>query len=106
MKNGVRAAIAAMLAAAANGAIAQEQANDGAIEEITVIGSRIPRLEQEGPAPITTIDSDQIEAEGLTNVPDLLKVLTQNSGATQSQQSFSGASFTPGAEQVDLRGLG
>ena len=39
-------------------------------------------------------------------MPDVLKALTQNSGATQSQQSFSGADFTPGAEQVDLRGLG
>jgi iron complex outermembrane recepter protein len=103
MKNGVRAAIAATLAAYATGAIAQ---TEDTIEEVVVIGSRIPRLKQEGPAPITTIDSGQIEAEGLTNVPDLLKTLTQNSGATQSQQSFSGASFTPGAEQVDLRGLG
>src|SRR4029078_2664853 len=42
----------------------------------------------------------------LTSIPDVLKALTQNSGATQSQQSFSGADFTPGAEQVDLRGLG
>jgi outer membrane receptor protein involved in Fe transport len=86
--------------------LAQAQDEDANLEEVTVIGSRIPRLKQEGPAPITTIDSRQIESEGLTSVPDLLKALTQNGGETQSQQSFNGADFTPGAEQVDLRGLG
>ena len=85
---------------------AHAQQDTETLEEVTVIGSRIPRLKAEGPAPITTIDSQQIENEGLTSVPDLLKALTQNSGATQSQQSFSGSDFTPGAEQVDLRGLG
>lgn len=107
MKNGVRAAIAAAIAGYTSGAIAQEQESSTTpLEEVVVIGSRIPRLKQEGPAPITVIDARQIESEGLTNVPDLLKALTQNAGATQSQQSFSGNDFTPGAEQVDLRGLG
>jgi outer membrane receptor protein involved in Fe transport len=88
-------------------AFAQEQQESTApLEEVLVIGSRIPRLNTQGPAPVVVIDARQIESEGLTNVPDLLKALTQNSGATQSQQSFSGADFTPGAEQVDLRGLG
>ncbi|KAG1188002.1 hypothetical protein G6F35_014342 [Rhizopus arrhizus] len=32
--------------------------------------------------------------------------MTQNGGETQSQQSSSGADFSPGAQQVDLRGLG
>jgi iron complex outermembrane recepter protein len=103
MKNRVTAASAAALAMFATLAVAQENES---IEEVVVIGSRIPRLKQEGPAPIVTLDASQIAAQGLTNVPDLLKALTQNSGATQSQQSFSGADFTPGAEQVDLRGLG
>jgi iron complex outermembrane recepter protein len=104
MKNGILAAGMAGFAIVAP--LAQAQDQDANLEEVTVIGSRIPRLKQEGPAPITTIDSRQIESEGLTNVPDLLKALTQNSGATQSQQSFGGSDFTPGAEQVDLRGLG
>ena len=104
MKNKVLAASVAGFAIVAP--LAQAQDQDANLEEVTVIGSRIPRLKQEGPAPITTIDSRQIESEGLTSVPDLLKALTQNSGATQSQQSFSGSDFTPGAEQVDLRGLG
>ncbi|HTU65080.1 MAG TPA: TonB-dependent receptor [Steroidobacteraceae bacterium] len=107
MKNGVRVAIAATVAACSSGAYAQEQENNNApIEEVVVIGSRIPRVQQEGPAPITVLDSREIESSGLTSVPDVLKALTQNGGETQSQQSFNGADFTPGAEQVDLRGLG
>ena len=74
--------------------------------EIVVTGSRIPRIKQEGPAPVTTINADTIRANGYTSVPDILRAVTQNGGETQSQQSFSGASFTPGAQQVDLRGLG
>src|SRR6185295_22646 len=104
MKNRVTVASAAVLATFATLAIAQE--SDAPVEEIVVIGSRIPRLKQEGPAPVTTISADDIVNQGLTSVPDVLKALTQNNGATQSQQSFSGSDFTPGAEQVDLRGLG
>ncbi|GAA4222419.1 TonB-dependent receptor [Sphingomonas endophytica] len=89
-------------------AAAQTAANTGDApgDEVIVTGSRIPRTGQEGPAPVTTIDADTIRANGYTSVPDILRAVTQNGGETQSQQSFSGASFTPGAQQVDLRGLG
>ena len=76
------------------------------IDTVTVTGSRIPRAQIEGPAPITVVTAEQIQANGFTTVPDILRGLTQNSGETQSQQSASGADFTPGAQQVDLRGLG
>ena len=95
-------ACAAGLVVVSVGAVAQDQG----LEEVVVIGSRIPRVKAEGPAPVTTISAQDIENQGLTSVPDLLKALTQNGGETQSPQSFSGADFTPGAEQVDLRGLG
>jgi outer membrane receptor protein involved in Fe transport len=104
MNNKITFAVTAALAMLNHAAIAQDEA--GPIEEIVVIGSRIPRINSEGPAPVTTITAEDIESQGLTSVPDLLKTLTQNSGATQSQQSFSAADFTPGADQVDLRGLG
>ena len=81
MKNRVTVASAAVLATFATLAIAQE--SEAPVEEIVVIGSRIPRLKQEGPAPITTIDARQIESEGLTNVPDLLKALAGNPGPYQ-----------------------
>jgi len=85
---------------------AQDVPEPASPDEIVVTGSRIPRVSQEGPAPVTVITADTIRANGYTSVPDILRAVTQNGGETQSQQSFSGASFTPGAQQVDLRGLG
>jgi len=76
------------------------------LETFVVTGSRIPRAQVEGPAPIAVMTAADIEASGLTSVPDVLRAITQNSGETQSQQSLSGADFSPGAQQVDLRGLG
>jgi outer membrane receptor protein involved in Fe transport len=76
------------------------------IETVTVLGSRIPRANSEGPAPVTTITADQIRAGGYASVPDVLRTVGQNSGETQSQQSGNAADFSPGAQQVDLRGLG
>ena len=82
--------------------------NDDAknLDTVVVTGSRIPRAQIEGPAPITVITAEQILAGGFTSVPDLMQSLTQNNGETQSQQSAGGADFSPGAQQVDLRGLG
>ena len=76
------------------------------LESVEVTGSRIPRAEVEGPAPVTVITAQQMSAAGFTSVPDVLRSLTQNGGETQSQQSGMGAVTTPGAQQVDLRGLG
>jgi outer membrane receptor protein involved in Fe transport len=73
---------------------------------LQVTGSRIPRAQSEGAAPVTVIDAAQIRASGFTRLPDVLRALTQNVGETQSQQSASGADYTPGAAQVNLRGLG
>ncbi len=75
-------------------------------EVVTVLGSRIKRINKEGPAPVTTITAATIEAGGYASVPDVLKSVTQNGGATLSEQDYGGAIMTPGAAQVDLRGLG
>ncbi len=88
-------------ALAQTGADNADQAND-----VVVLGSRIPRVQQEGPAPVTVVTADDIAKGGFQSVPDVLRSLSQNGGETQGQQSASGASFTPGAQQVDLRGLG
>ncbi|MBK9003892.1 MAG: TonB-dependent receptor [Sphingomonadales bacterium] len=87
-------------------ALAQEVDDGEGDEEIIVTGSRIPTIRDQGPSPVTTIDADTIRANGYTSVPELLAAMTQNSGETQSPQSGSSADFTPGAQQVDLRGLG
>ena len=82
------------------------QTDENAVEALVVTGSRIPRIATEGPAPVTVITSENIKAAGFNSVPDVLRSLTQNGGETQTQQSSSGADWTPGAQQVDLRGLG
>lgn len=75
-------------------------------ETIVVLGSRLKRVNKEGPAPVTVITSQEIAKGGYASVPDVLRSVTANTGATQSQQDYGGAITTPGAAQVDLRGLG
>ena len=76
------------------------------LQTLQVTGSRIPRAQIEGPAPVAVITAEDIKAGGFTTIPDVLQAMTQNGGETQSQQSAGGADFSPGAQQVDLRGLG
>jgi outer membrane receptor protein involved in Fe transport len=76
------------------------------IDAVQVTGSRIPRAQIEGPAPIMVVTAEQIRAAGLMSVPDVLRSLTQNNGYTQGQQNTTGAQSTPGAQAVSLRGLG
>ena len=83
-----------------------QQSDGPPLETIVVTGSRIPRVATEGPAPITAITADTIKEDGFASVPDIMRSLTQNGGETQTQQSSSGMDWTPGAQQVDLRGLG
>ena len=94
--------------AAAPDLVTRDSAPDEAAPagDIVVTGSRIPTSLTEGPSPVTVIDADTIRSNGYTSVPELLAAVTQNSGETQSPQSGSSADFTPGAQQVDLRGLG
>jgi outer membrane cobalamin receptor len=98
------------LVAVTSTALAQSTTDSAApvqeLETVQVTGSRIARSEVEGPAPITVITAKEISDAGFTTVPDVLRSLTQNGGETQSQQSGTGAVTTPGAQQVDLRGLG
>ena len=74
------------------------------LEEVVVTGSRIPRSQIEGPAPVVTITAQDIQRRGFANVPDLMTSLTQNLGALDNNQYTDG--FSPGAQAVDLRGLG
>ncbi len=74
------------------------------LQEVQVTGSRIPRVQIEGPAPVVAITAQEIAQRGFANVPDLMKSLTQNLGALDNNQNTDG--FSPGAQAVDLRGLG
>jgi len=87
---------------------ARSDANDTPqnLETILVTGSRIARAQTEGPAPITIVTAEDIQAAGFTSVPEVLRSLSQNSGSVYGQQNTTNAQSTPGAQAVDLRGLG
>lgn len=91
---------------AGGGSAAAEEPAPTELQTLQVTGSRIPRAQLEGPAPITQITAQQIQAAGLTSVPDLLRSLSQNSGSVYGQQNTTNAQSTPGSQAVDLRGLG
>lgn len=74
------------------------------LQSVVVTGSRIPRAQVEGPAPITTVTAQDIRNNGFATVADVMTSLTQNLGALDSNQNTNG--FSPGAQAVDLRGLG
>ena len=109
-KNTMVRSIQLALLGMATPVLALAQSADGSqpkqLDAVQVTGSRIPRAQVEGPAPVTVISAEEIKSAGFTSVPDVLRAMTQNGGETQSQQSSSGADFSPGAQQVDLRGLG
>ncbi|HJR11725.1 MAG TPA: TonB-dependent receptor [Rhodanobacteraceae bacterium] len=74
------------------------------LQEVVVTGSRIPRSQIEGPAPVVAITAQDIQQRGFANVADIMTSLTQNLGALDNNQYTNG--FSPGAQAVDLRGLG
>lgn len=74
------------------------------LKKVVVLGSRIPRSQIAGPSPVVTITAQDIQERGLTTVPDIMTSLTQNLGQLDNNQYTNG--FTPGAQAVDLRGLG
>ncbi|MGH8088749.1 MAG: hypothetical protein ACREPC_10810, partial [Stenotrophomonas sp.] len=41
------------------------------LDTVQVTGSRIARAQVEGPAPVTVITAEQIQASGFTSVPDV-----------------------------------
>lgn len=74
------------------------------LEAVTVTGSRIPRAQVEGPAPVIVIKGDDIDKGGFRSVYDVLTQISQNTGVVQGEDG--GSTFTPAANVVNLRGLG
>lgn len=73
------------------------------IERVEITGSRIKRIEIEGPSPVTTISRDAIEASGDVSVGDVLRTSTFNSFGSFRETSGSSALSQ---STVGLRGLG
>jgi len=98
------AAVSAMAADTASGPPAPPDTQSAALETVVVTGSRIRRTAVEGPAPVTVISAEDIRDNGYATVSDVMAALTQNLGALDNNQNTDG--FSPGAQAVDLRGLG
>ena len=74
------------------------------LEKVEVTGSRIKRVDVEGPSPVTTISREEIQKLGYQNLTDILNNLSQNSGGTfGAAQEFG---FAAGVQTVNLRGFG
>ena len=101
---GIGAVIAPAAYAQAPAAAPGAGAATANLETVLVTGSHIPRVQAEGPAPVTAITAADIRANGYATMADVMSALTQNLGALDNNQNTNG--FTPGAQAVDLRGLG
>lgn len=73
------------------------------IERIEVTGSRIKRVQSEGPSPVKVMQKEEIERTGTSSVSDLLRNVTASNFGAPREQSGSNAA---GVASVDLRGLG
>ncbi len=104
--------VAAAVAASLSGLALADTTADGPpsstpadqLQTVVVTGSRIPRIQAEGPAPVVTITAEDIARNGFANTAAIMSSLTQNLGALDNNQNTDG--FSPGAQAVDLRGLG
>jgi iron complex outermembrane receptor protein len=113
--NALASAISAIVGGVGAGstAYAQEQA----LEEITVTGSRIVRRDYEANSPITTIDANRFEESStisiesvMNQLPQFIPSITQFNPLGPNEQNpggiAQGATRTPGAANLSLRGLG
>ncbi len=81
------------------------------LDTYQVTGSRLGRLEHEGPQPTSTFTKGDIEARGFVSTGDFLQSLPFNSGTTNSigvpaANPVSNAPYARGAVTLNPRGLG
>ena len=95
------AGVAAALGAVA-GAPAQAQQDEAAIEEIVVTGSYLRRSSFDSPNPVQVLDQEMIARTGATQMVDVLKELSVNSGS----QFYNETNNRAGVAQFNIRNLG
>ncbi len=82
-----------------------------ALETYQVTGSRIRRLDEEGPQPTVAYSQASIQARGFLNMGDFVQSLSFNSGTTNSigvpaANPVSNVPYARGAVTMNPRGLG
>src|SRR6185369_5851892 len=93
---------AALVGLSATQAYAADAETSGEVSEVVVTGTRIPSPNLTSIAPVTSLGSADIKAQGVARVEDLINSLPQAFAAQGS--SYSNASN--GTATVNLRGLG
>lgn len=84
--------------------VISDEEESAVVEEVYVTGSLIPRTNYDGPSPVTVIDTSDIKDRGFTNLTDVLRSVSQSTGGVQGEQYTN--SFTPNAQEINLRGFG
>jgi iron complex outermembrane receptor protein len=104
IRRAVRTALAAgtgVTLGVSNVVLAQD---DVAVQQkITVTGSRIKRVDFEGPQPLTVIDREAIDRSGELTVSDVIRQTTYNTFGSFRQSS---GNSSQSLNSVNLRGLG
>ncbi len=84
-----------------------ESEDDGVVilDKFEVVGSRIKRIDAEGPNPVVAIHRTDLNLAGYSSVGEALRSMPIISGSSL-RPAASNNSFTPGASTVNIRGLG
>ena len=82
------------------------EGKDGAVvlEKVVVTGSKIKKTQIEGPLPLLVITKEDIDNSGFRNLTEVLQSIPSANQSTDNE-SIQG-SFTPNANELDLRNLG
>ncbi len=105
MKNALRAVLLGSVAATSFAVPTFVSAQEVAVDEIVVTGSRIRRDTFTAPVPISVVSSEQIRAAGNVSLAETLLDIPTINAATNAQNSSS-TLFLAGQARADIRGLG
>jgi iron complex outermembrane recepter protein len=105
LRNAISYALVSTTALAGTGvAFAQDQGTeqDEELDRIEIVGSRIKRADTDTSQPVFSLRREEIEAQGLTSVGDVIQNITANGSTLNSTYNNGGN----GETRVSLRSLG
>ena len=94
-----------LAAGLAPSAMAQTSSADEPLEEIITTGSRIKRADLDSASPVTVLDREDIVAQGITDVGNLIQRMPSMSGTPLGTTTNNG-NDEEGVVEIDLRGMG
>jgi outer membrane receptor protein involved in Fe transport len=90
---------------AAPSSTSAEEEETEKLEKISVVGSRIKRLDAETPQPVLRIDRESLQNTGFSNLGDALRALPFSNAVSITPED-SNVGFASGTSSINLRGLG